>query len=79
MKSLHRLKGVYVALAILLVCIPIALVFALLTASLWLWWEQTFAIEAYGHSGPADWCYLFSYGLIVAVSTLIWALVKKEK
>lgn len=78
MNFTSRLKKIAVALIILLACFPVSVIFTLLTSPLWLWFEQTFTIEAYGHSGPAEWCYLVSYGFIAALSTTIWALVRKR-
>jgi hypothetical protein len=71
----ERLKGVAIAIAILLVCMPLAIALTIFTASFWSWFEATFAIESIGHSGPAEWCYLVSYGLLVVIATAIWSSV----
>lgn len=60
-----------IALAILAVCIPLAVVLTIASSPLWSWVEEKFRIEAYGHSGPADWCYLVTYCLLVAICILI--------
>lgn len=69
----ERLKGIGIAVAILLLCMPLAIVLTIFTASFWSWFEITFAIESIGHSGPAEWCYLLSYGLLVVIATAIWS------
>ena len=51
---------------LLLASLPLAAVTTVLLFPLWAWVEATFAIEAVGHSGPADWCYAGAY--------LTWAL-----
>jgi hypothetical protein len=54
--------------ALLLVgCVPLAAFTTLLLFPFWSWVEATFAVEAVGHSGPADWCYWTAYVLWVAV------------
>ena len=60
-----------IALAILAGCIPMAVVLTIASSPLWSWIEGKFKIEAYGHSGPADWCYLVTYCLLIAICTLI--------
>ena len=68
-----RLKGVAIALAILLACFPLAAVLTIPMSPVWSSLEARTGIEAYGHSGPAGWCYLATYGLLVGICTLVWA------
>lgn len=79
MKSSGRLRGLTIAIVILIVSIPAAVTVTLAASSFWLWFEQNTGIEAYGHSGPADWCYLVAYVLIVAICTWIWSRIKNNK
>ena len=67
-----RLKGVAIAIAILVACFPLAAVLTISMSSLWSGLEARTGIEAYGHSGPAEWCYLVTYGLLVGICTLVW-------
>ena len=67
-----RLKGVVIAIVILIICFPIAVVITLLSSPFWSWFEHYFEIEAFGHSGPAEWCYLVSYSLIITLWGAIW-------
>ena len=69
----QRLKGAAIALAILIIPIPIAVILTITTSPFWSWVERAFSIEAYGHSGPAEWCYLASYILIVIICILVWS------
>jgi len=64
---------------IVVLSLPAAVAVTLLTLPVWRWFEATTGIEAYGHSGPAEWCYLLVYGLIVTVLSVIWYLGGKNK
>ena len=61
------LKKIALLILIFILSIPLAIAVTLFTFPLWRWFEAMTGIEAYGHSGPAQWCYLLVYGLIVAV------------
>lgn len=74
-----RVKGVGIALALLIGCFPIAVVMTIIASPLWSWFEGQFRIEAYGHSGPAAWCYLVSYSVLVAICTFIWSRIDLRK
>ena len=78
MNLAERLKGVAIAIALLIICIPLAIIITIFTSSFWLWVEQYFEIEAYGHSGPAEWCYIILYGFIVAIFTYVWSRIKNR-
>jgi H+/Cl- antiporter ClcA len=69
----NRIKGVGIALALLIGCVPVAIILTITASPLWSRFERQFKIEAYGHSGPADWCYLVSYSLLIIICALIWA------
>lgn len=71
MTFLERLKGAAIGLVVVIVCAPIAVVTTLLTMPFWTWVEGTFSIEAVGHSGPAEWCYLATYLVLVVISGLV--------
>jgi hypothetical protein len=47
-----------VLVGILLVSLPISFVLTLALIPLWSLLEDTWGIEAIGHSGPAEWCHL---------------------
>jgi len=71
-------KGLLVITMILLVCFPVTFIITIVTSPFWLWVEQFFQIEAFGHSGPAEWCYLLIYGLIVTTSFIVLFNAKKS-
>jgi hypothetical protein len=64
-------------IAILLLAIPIALALVIFTAPFWRWFEVSTGIESIGHSGPAAWCYVFVYVMLVLLGVLYWALPGK--
>jgi len=68
-----------IALALLVGCFPIAVIMTIFTSPFWAWFERQFGIEAYGHSGPASWCYLVMYGLLVAICTLQWSRINRRR
>ena len=72
-----RIKGVLIAIVLLVACFPVAVILTIISSPLWSWFEGQFSIEAYGHSGPAEWCYLLTYVLLVALCTIIWTLMRK--
>ena len=74
-----QLKGVAIALAILIACFPPAVIMTLSAASFWRWLERTFGLEAFGHSGPAEWCYLATYFVLVAAATFVWSRARRGR
>ena len=74
-----RLKGVAIALVILVICFPLAGVLTFVASPLFSWFEAWSGIEAYSHSGPAEWCFLVTYGLLVGICTLLWAKINRTK
>ena len=51
---------------LLIAALPVAAILTIFFLPLWSWIEARFAIEAVGHSGPADWCYLLTYAVLVS-------------
>jgi hypothetical protein len=75
----ERLAGAFIGLAICLVAMPITVLATMLSMPFWSWLEATFAIEAVGHSGPAGWCYLFIYVIIVSLAGVIWSAIRRQR
>lgn len=74
----ERLRGVITGLGIALLSIPVALLVTILLVPFWSWLEATSGIESLGHSGPAVWCYLAVYLLLVSIFGLLWVLPGKK-
>jgi len=51
-------NSLLVAAVLALAAMPAAFIVTLLLTPLWSWIEATYGVEAIGHSGPADWCFL---------------------
>ena len=55
---------------VLVLMMPLAIITTLLMTPLFSWIEARFGIEAIGHSGPAEWCYVTVYVTLVAFVTV---------
>ena len=58
-------KRAWLALAALVLSVPVALIATFALAPLWRWIEAATGIESIGHSGPAAWCVGAVEGLLV--------------
>jgi len=64
---------------ILVLCIPVTFIVNILLNPFWLWVENTFGIEASGHSGPADWTFEVIYFFFIIIFILgYWFLYKNK-
>jgi hypothetical protein len=75
----ERLTGAFVGLAVCLVAMPIAVITTIVLMPFWSWLEATIDIEAVGHSGPAGWCYLFIYVIVVSLAGVIWSAIIRHR
>lgn len=79
LKFSENIKLLIVAFVLGIICIPLALIITVFSSPLFLWIEKTFSIESVGHSGPAEWCYIAVYLLLISVSGLILLKIKNQK
>ncbi len=79
MKFSASTKLVGIILVLMIICIPLAFIITVLSNPLFLWIEKTFSIESVGHSGPAEWCYITVYLLLVAASAFILLKIRNRK
>jgi len=79
LKFSETIKLLLIVLALGIICIPTALIITVLSNPLVLWIEKTFSIESVGHSGPAEWCYIAVYLLLISVSGLILLKIRNQK
>ena len=54
-------------LILALLCAPLAVVLTLVSWQAWGWIEAATGIESLGHSGPASWCYVFVYAVLLGL------------
>lgn len=68
-------------LVILVVTAPFAFALTFVTFPLWRWIDLNTPIEAFGHSGPADWCFYVTYAVLLVAILGTYACVgrKREK
>ena len=69
------LKMLFVILVVLVLLAPVAIAITLYMMPLWLWIELNYQIESMGHSAPAEWCFVATYVVLVAVSLATLALL----
>ena len=76
-----RVRHLLAGALILLASLPLGIVLALVLLPLWRWLEQATGIEAVGHSGPAEWCYLASVLGCAALlgAAYAWRVVRKGR
>jgi hypothetical protein len=66
-------------LAVVLISAPAGIVLTLLLLPFWSWLEASYAVESVGHSGPAEWCYMTVYVLLVITGGLVVALSYRRR
>ena len=64
---------------ILVISIPLTFVINIILNPFWQWLENSFGIEAWGHSGPADWTFGVSYFFFIAIFLLVFWFRFKNK
>ena len=67
-------RHLIVSVGILVTCLPLSIVGTLLMFPVWRWVEATYGIEAVGHSGPAEWCYVATFLASTLTALLLYAL-----
>lgn len=65
-------KRFLLSLLIAVIALPVAVVGTFLLTPLWRWLEARTGIESIGHSGPADWCFVAIYLVILLVTLGVW-------
>jgi hypothetical protein len=45
---------------------------------LWSWFEAAAGVEAIGHSGPAEWCYLLVFAVLASGAAVLYLLARKD-
>jgi hypothetical protein len=62
-----------------LTAIPTAFIITLLLYPLWSWIEATYGVESVGHSGPADWCFMTVYIVLLACAFPLWRTWRRHR
>ena len=75
----ERLLGALAGLGVALIAIPVAVLLTLLLIPFWSWLEATTGIESIGHSGPAGWCVVGVYLVVITIAGVIWSRREKRQ
>ena len=59
-------------LPVLVLVFPVSFMVTFFFHPFWSWIEETYGIEAMGHSGPSDWCFWSVYGLFSFFIIIFW-------
>lgn len=70
------LRLVVTIVLVSLISMPISIVATLLLIPLWRWVEASSGLEAIGHSGPAEWCYLAMFTVTVVACLLVHCITR---
>ncbi|WP_031432813.1 hypothetical protein [Methylomarinum vadi] len=79
MNSRRIKQPIYSALlfiVLLIALLPLAFILTLVLEPFWQWIERNHAIEAVGHSGPAEWCFLLVYAVCVLMTGSFYNHIK---
>lgn len=63
----------------LILCVPLAIILTLILFPFWGWFESITAIESFGHSGPAEWCFVAVYVTLIFIGLLYKIVTRKNK
>lgn len=70
------LRNVLVAIV---VSLPIAILTTILLLPFWSWIEKTTGIESIGHAGPAVWCFVVIYAVVLAGCTFLFERLARSR
>lgn len=72
------MRIILLAVLALMVTAPLSIIVTLVLFPFWSWLESSSGIESVGHSGPAEWCYLLIFVVLLTVLAAILMLQKKR-
>ena len=70
---------VILLLLIIIMAVPLSIVVTIVLSPFWSWLESSIGIESLGHSGPAEWCYLVIFLMLVAAITGTYLIYQRGK
>ncbi|HSH95110.1 MAG TPA: hypothetical protein VK968_13245 [Roseimicrobium sp.] len=59
--------------------VPVAVILTFVLSPFWNWFESASGIESMGHSGPATWCYLAIFLIVLSLGWLTWFIARYRK
>ena len=60
-------RTILLSVIALVVIAPLSIIVTVVLFPFWSWLESSSGIESVGHSGPADWCYLFIFVVLLTI------------
>lgn len=76
---MRLIRSLIVVVMIVMAAAPFAFVAAAVLSPLWSWIEAATGLESMGHSGPASWCYLATWGALSALGLLLWRVAARGR
>jgi hypothetical protein len=73
------MKHVIALSLIAILALPLTLILTFLLSPFWNWVEAVSGIESMGHSGPANWCLLAMFLVVLSSGWGLWFLVGNRK
>jgi hypothetical protein len=72
------MKKILSSIGLFLLLIPASVVITFLLMPFWSWLEKNTGIEAVGHSGPSEWCFVAVFAIISCGFVAVFLLWKKK-
>jgi len=64
---------IFIVSAIILAVIPISILITILLSPFWSRFEKVTGVESFGHSGPANWCFVVIFLIIISILIAIFS------
>ena len=66
-------------ITLFILCLPVSFFITVLLYPFWSWLENTYNIEAAGHSGPSEWCFWVVYAGCVTIAIIGYFYMDMKK
>jgi hypothetical protein len=73
------MKRVFALGLIALLSVPLTLILTLILSPFWRWVEAVSGIESIGHSGPANWCFVAIFVVVLSLGWGTWLILGNTK
>jgi predicted PurR-regulated permease PerM len=64
---------------VIITAIPSSIIITIILNPVWSWLEMSTGIESMGHAGPAEWCYMLIFFLLILGATIIILISKQHR
>ena len=73
------MKHVIALTLIAVLALPLTLILTFILSPFWNWFEAVSGIESLGHSGPANWCFVAMYLVVLSLGWGTWFILGNTK